>query len=539
MRVIYYALVAFGLAGCTGGFTASTDPLDTDPGPGTTGTTGTGGAEDCLDGLDNNGDNLADCADPQCASVCDADGDGSISSAMGGDDCDDANAAVNPSATEICDDIDNDCDALIDEEDPDIELSTWYADFDEDGYGNDSMAAQQCDPPPGITSLVGGDCDDSDPDVFPGATEICDGIDNNCDLFIDDEDPLVDLTSAPTWYADSDLDGYGDALNSLAACTQPLGYVENDLDCDDTDPLSALAMDWWLDGDNDGFGGGMAVNSCAAPPGYVGNDDDCDDADGSTFPGAYDVCGDGIDRNCDGADCSGCGNAPFTQPSYNASVTFVEASQLEQTRMGIAWDGVEYWAASGGSSSGNRIANHNAAGTVLNYYQPGYDMRAVFTMGDGTGPVYGRAYSSTQIMVMLVPGSFSNFVSLVGGSIDGQAAVAWDDTNQEFIAANAGTVNRWDINGNSTGSLSLQGFGVGNEGVYPNNRGVAWSCDHYLTYSDGTLSAWDVGTGARTATTTLVGAGTSFDSHFSFSYADGYFFVLDDAGGSWRGYQVF
>jgi len=537
--------LVFGLAGCTGGFTAAEDLLDTDAADddGTDLPTNAGGAEDCADGIDNNGDSLVDCADPQCLSVCDADGDGSINQGMGGDDCDDANAAVHPGAVEICDDLDNDCDTLIDDEDDDLDVSSsaWYADFDLDGYGNDNLVVYQCEAPPGDTVQVGGDCDDADPSLNPGAPEICDGVDNNCDLLVDDADPALDPAGATTYYIDADADGYGDPLVSVVACSQPFGYVDNGLDCDDNDPLSATGFEYWPDLDNDGYGAGVLVNSCTAPAGHVLNGDDCDDADPATFPGAYDACGDLIDRDCDGQDCAGgnCGVVPFAQPSYNATVTFTEATALESTRMTMTWDGVEYWASSGGSPSGNRVANHNAAGVVLNYFQPGIDMRAVFTMGDGTAPVYGRGYGSNSILQMTAPGSFANFVTLVGGSLDSQAAIAWDDTNAEFVAANNGTVYMWNIAGTNTGSVSLVGWGVGTETSYPQNRGVAWACDHYLTYADGTLSAWDMTTGIRVATTTLTGAGTSFDSYFSFSYADGLFFVLDASGGTWRGYEVF
>ena len=285
----------------------------------------------------------------------------------------------------------------------------------------------------------------------------------------------------------------------------------------------------------------MSVNSCTPIGGYVTNGDDCDDLDIFTYPGAYDACGDLIDRDCDGQDCAGanCGAPPFAQPSYNATMTFPDAPLLEQTRMTIAWDGLEHWSSSGGSSGGNRIVNFDAAGAVLNYYQPGYDLRSVFTMGDGTPQVYARAYSSTQILQMTAPGALTNFVSLVGGVVDSQSSIAWDDSNSEFIAASSGTVYSWNIGGANTGSVALQGWGVGSEASSPQNRGVAWACDHYLTYADGNLSAWNPVTGVRAGTTSLVGAGTTSDSYYSVSYANGLFFVVDSAGGTWRGYEVF
>ena len=76
------------------------------------------------------------------------------------------------------------------------------------------------------------DCDDSNPDINPEADEICDGLDNNCDG-VRDEDGAVD---APNWYADSDLDTYGDPSVSLSSCEAPEGYVADSSDCNDSDP---------------------------------------------------------------------------------------------------------------------------------------------------------------------------------------------------------------------------------------------------------------------------------------------------------------
>jgi len=76
-----------------------------------------------------------------------------------GGDCDGADPAINPGATETCDGIDNNCDSLVDEG------------FDTDGDGFTSCS---------------GDCNDGDAGINPGATEICDGIDNNCDSLVDE-----------------------------------------------------------------------------------------------------------------------------------------------------------------------------------------------------------------------------------------------------------------------------------------------------------------------------------------------------------------
>lgn len=96
-------------------------------------------------------------------------------------DCDDHNAVVHPGAAEICDGIDNDCDGLIDDADPGIEgQTTWFNDADGDGYGSTGVFTHACYQPSGFV-LNSSDCNDLDPSIHPGATEIPnDGIDQNC-----------------------------------------------------------------------------------------------------------------------------------------------------------------------------------------------------------------------------------------------------------------------------------------------------------------------------------------------------------------------
>ncbi|HCH62051.1 MAG TPA: hypothetical protein DFR83_04545, partial [Deltaproteobacteria bacterium] len=76
----------------------------------------------------------------------------------------------------------------------------------------------------------GDDCDDTDPSVYPSASEVCDGVDNDCDGTVDEDDAI----DAKTWYQDADSDGYGNASVTDIDCYQPTGYVADDSDCDDT-----------------------------------------------------------------------------------------------------------------------------------------------------------------------------------------------------------------------------------------------------------------------------------------------------------------
>ena len=137
-----------------------------------------GAAETPYDGIDQ------DCSG---ADLSDVDGDGYDSTAVtGGDDCDDEDAEVHPDAEEVCDEEDNDCDDLKDGQDDDVvDASTWYRDEDGDGYGVSSNTRTACQESEGYAS-ADGDCDDGDDAVNPGATEICNDVDDDCDGQIDD-----------------------------------------------------------------------------------------------------------------------------------------------------------------------------------------------------------------------------------------------------------------------------------------------------------------------------------------------------------------
>ena len=97
------------------------------------------------------------------------------------EDCDDQNPAIHPNATEVCDEIDNDCDGFIDGEDDSLEDgSTIYVDVDGDGYGAPGTESLSCST--NETHVTNGDdCDDTDAFIYPDAIEICDGIDSDCD----------------------------------------------------------------------------------------------------------------------------------------------------------------------------------------------------------------------------------------------------------------------------------------------------------------------------------------------------------------------
>ncbi len=132
---------------------------------------------------------------------------------------------------------------------------TYYKDFDNDGYSDSNTITSTTRPDryklAEELTAISGDYNDSDAAIHPGATEICDGKDNNCNGQIDENFPLY------TYYRDADGDGYGDPSNSIQNCgTSP-------------------------------------------PQGYVKNNGDCNDSDAAIHPGATEIC-DGKDNNCNG-----------------------------------------------------------------------------------------------------------------------------------------------------------------------------------------------------------------------------------------------
>ena len=172
------------------------------------------------------------------------------------------------------------------------------ADLDDDGY-----------------TIEDGDCDDFDPMSYPGAPEVCDDMDNDCDGSVDE-----DLDQM--WYADQDGDGHGDPDDVKESCAQPNGYVSTADDCNDEDatvypdaPELCDGIDnncnqsadenperlLFPDDDGDGYGrSGEGVSTCDTLPGHAERDGDCDDADPTIHPDQKDTC-DGVDSDCNGA----------------------------------------------------------------------------------------------------------------------------------------------------------------------------------------------------------------------------------------------
>ena len=195
----------------------------------------------------------------------------------------------------------------------------WWLDEDGDGYGGRVETWIGCDAPP---NYVDGpeDCDDADPTFHPGAAELCDALDNDCNGEVDDNPP-----APPLVYEDLDFDGYGNPDGDTKWACPSSGWSDLPTDCDDTSgvtfPGAVETCDfrdrncdgspvlgatdgepWYLDNDGDGFGRtANSTTGCGDPePGFSLNNDDCNDTSDDVYPGAPEGVYDGFDADCDG-----------------------------------------------------------------------------------------------------------------------------------------------------------------------------------------------------------------------------------------------
>lgn len=208
------------------------------------------------------------------------------------DDCDDGDGSIAPGAADsTCDGVDGDCDGQMDE---DAAYSDWFTDADGDGWGGDS-GVWACAAPAGTSALTG-DCDDADDSVHPGAEEAdcTDPTDHNCDGSVAFED--IDEDGVPAC-EDCDDTSAGRYPGAAELCDG------HDDDCDGSIDNNALdSTVWYEDADGDGWGSSTTEVECAAPVGFASTDGDCDDSSSAVSPSTPEIPYNGVDDDCDGAD---------------------------------------------------------------------------------------------------------------------------------------------------------------------------------------------------------------------------------------------
>ena len=265
-------------------------------------------------------------------------------------DCNDADAAINPTATEVCDSADNDCDGEIDEG---LATASYYVDNDGDGYGA-GEAVELCEVPESGYSSVSGDCNDADSAFYPGAEDVPgDGLDTDCD---DETEP------ADTETSDGEDDTTGDEPEDESETDEGSGSTETDdgsdeepavdadadgysvvSDCDDSDPAinpgASEILDNEVDEDCDGIAQVTPTeNDVDGDGSEVGSD--CDDNDASVSPAATEVC-DSVDNDCDGSIDEGVTSTFYADvdgDGYGGSTSSVTACSVSSGYVGNSTD---------------------------------------------------------------------------------------------------------------------------------------------------------------------------------------------------------
>lgn len=322
---------------------------------------------------------------------------------------------------EICNGIDDDGDGEIDEG---FERTVWYLDADGDGYGDPNVTIMACAQPAGYVSN-NGDCDDKDSNTHPGAPEICDYKDNNCNGIINEGLGIIA-------YRDFDGDGYGNAEITYRSCNPTV------------------------------------------PEGYVSNKDDCNDNDATIHPGAREICGDGKDNNCDGQIDESC-NVPEPTEYYSK-----QSGDLHNlASWGTNPDGTGTRPADFGVDKTFNLANRGSTytmtgnwtvlGTIVNTSGSqlkinGYTLSMTTLIGAGT-----LTGSSASSLTIEGTGDFGklNFSTSIGGSLkaltvnrNGTVTIGTALGIYDVLAVNNGTLN-------TDNQLTLKSVAAGTARVAP------------------------------------------------------------------------
>ena len=278
--------------------------------------------QETCDGKDNNCDGKID-EGVKSTFYQDSDGDGFGNAAVSveacsapvgyvsdGTDCNDARADIHPTATEVCNGVDDNCDGKIDENNV-CGSTNYYCDGDKDGHFSIASSGS-CDTnnciPAGCRANAGDDCNDANAAVYPGATEVCNGIDDNCNGQIDENlgtQPADNIKGACSGNVKVCTDGkWADKSDNYVPSAETCNGIDDNCDGQVDENNVCSTTNYYCDGDSDGHFSAVASGSCntnnCIPAGCQATaGDDCNDANAAVHPGAAEVCN-GVDDNCNG-----------------------------------------------------------------------------------------------------------------------------------------------------------------------------------------------------------------------------------------------
>ena len=215
----------------------------------------------------------------------------------------------------------------------------------------------------------------------------------------------------------------------------------------------------------------------------------------------------------------------FSQASYTSSLTLDGGYD---TPMPVAFDGVNYFAGSGGGpESPETLYSSIGAQLAVASPSPGIDFRSLFS--DATGAIYARGYDSNVIYKQTSFSNFTPFVTL-DGDLDPQMQVVLDSNGSRYIGNMNGQVQEWSLTGALIGTVTL-----GPNFDASNGLDIASAGGYWLNYANSTLSAYNETTGQLVDSTVLADAGSGY---WGQGYANGYFFVPNDDQSGYSGYAI-
>ena len=297
----------------------------------------------------------------------------------------------------------------------------YFKDSDGDTYGDANNAVNSCAPLPGyVTNNT--DCDDGNAAIHPMATELCNGLDDDCDGTKDD--------GIAIFYRDADGDTYGDPTMQKDTCAQPAGYVSNSLDCNDADVTITPATAWYIDGDADGYAARTQV-SCISPgnnwikgnPTYLSKD--CDDTKSSIHPNAPDNTCNNIDEDCDGtrdedyiaAQCTECYFGQIRNTVENVMISGLNATNITVNSATLSWASnssfdsytLEYKLSSQGSGAWTKLENLLVTSKDITGLQQNkmYDFRVRGKCNNSYGKYSTSSFSTNAVPCVDAPSNLT------------------------------------------------------------------------------------------------------------------------------------